>query len=339
MRVRKRANRALILAGAALAVAAVAVALAVTGVFDGDEPATVEEIVARVGPSTALVVSRQDGEDLGNGSGWVLDAREGLVVTNHHVINGGDAFQVAIGRRMRPATVVGTAPCEDLAVLRVGDTGGLTALPLGSQGELRQGRTVVGFPANASLRSNLTSTAGVVSVTRSTYRAPALDVPRYPNVVQTDAAINPGNSGGPLVDLEGRLVGVNSAGFDTAGGRLIQDQGYAIGVDRVKQIVGQLREGRSLAWTGMGFDYPDRQQLRAAGLPAGLLVTGAVPGTPAARAGFDRGQSLLIAVNGTPISNTLQSYCRAVRDAGNSARFTVLDQGRAALRTVRLRLG
>ncbi len=341
VRLRRHANRALLLAGAALAIAIAAVVLAVTGVLGGDDQPTVEAVVARVAPSTALVVTSQDGRGLGTGSAWILDAREGLVVTNHHVINGGERFQVGLNGEMQRATVVGSAPCEDLAVLQIDNREGLRALPLGSQGELRQGRTViaVGYPASASARSNLSSTVGVVSVTRSAFDVEGRDVPRYSNVIQTDAAINPGNSGGPLVDLEGRLVGVNSAGLDFLGGRTIQGQGYAFGVDRVKEIVPQLRRGRSLAWSGLGLEFPDPDQLRRARLPAGLLAVGAAPGSPAARAGLDQGRSLLLAVDGRRVGSTLRGYCRAVRDAGATARFTLLDLvGDRGLRTVRLGL-
>jgi len=340
VRLRKHANRALILAGAALALAIAAVVLAVTGVLGGDDQPTVEGVVAEVAPSTALIVTSQDGRRLGTGSGWVLDAREGLVVTNHHVINGGEGIEVGLNRQMRRATVVGTAPCEDLAVLRIADGEGLRTLPLGSQGDLRQGRTVVavGFPASASARSNLTSTVGVVSVTRSAFDLKGTDVPRYPNVIQTDAAINPGNSGGPLVDLEGRLVGVNSAGLDLLGGRTIQGQGYAIGVDRVKEIVPQLRRGRSLAWSGLGLQFPEPDELRRAGLPEGLLAVGAAPGSPAARAGLDEGESLLLAIDGRRVGTTLRGYCRAVGRAGASAEFTLLDLADRGIRRVRLGL-
>jgi S1-C subfamily serine protease len=143
-------------------------------------------------------------------------------------------------------------------VLRVADASGLRTLPLGSQGDLRQGQTVVavGFPGNSSLSDALTSTVGVVSVVRSAYREPTLDVPNLPNVVQTDAALNPGNSGGPLMNLDGRLVGVNSAGRTlNASGRIIQGQSYAIGVDQVREVIGRLRLGQSQGWYGLGFRY------------------------------------------------------------------------------------
>src|SRR4051794_11573796 len=159
----------------------------------------VQDAVAKVEPSTVLVVPQRDGQPNGNGSGWVYDASRGLIVTNAHVVNDGDSFKVSVGNKLVPAQVVGVAPCDDLAVLKTSQTVGLKSMPLGSQSGLKLGDTVVavGFPQSASADSTLTSTAGVVSVVKTTYSEEALDIPRYANVVQTDAAINPGNSGGP----------------------------------------------------------------------------------------------------------------------------------------------
>jgi len=136
-------------------------------------------------------------------------------------------------------------------------------------------------------------------------------------VIQTDAAINPGNSGGPLFDTRARLVGVNSAGITLLSGRTIQGQGYAIGVDRVKEVLTSLTAGTSIGWTGMAFDYRE-------GAP-GLVVVDAVPGTPADLAGFGDGEILVRTVNGTPLDNSLPSYCDAVAgiDAGQSATFGI----------------
>jgi S1-C subfamily serine protease len=309
----------------------VLVVLLATGVIGGgkDTQAAVESAVRQVTPSTALVQVFHDGERAGTGSGWVLDAAAGLIVTNAHVVNGGTQFRVAVAGHDQQATVVASAPCEDLAVLRAPSGGGMRSLPLApSQSQLRLGQTVVavGFPQSADPAAHLTSTTGSISVTRLEFKEVALDVPQYPNVIQTDVPINPGNSGGPLVDLQGRLVGVNSAGRTSAGGRAIQGQGYAIGVDRVRQIVAQLRGGHSIGWTGMDFEYPSASSLAKEGLPPGLLVTHVVPGSPAQRAGFGKQPILVTAVNGNQLDNTLASYCQAVRGigSGQEATFTVV---------------
>jgi S1-C subfamily serine protease len=314
---RRSVRRATILAGTVLVGLILAVVAIWTGVLGGDSGQTrVEAIVAQAAPSTVLVQAQRGVQRSGNGTGWVLDAREGLIVTNAHVVNAGDSFTVGVGDTLRSARVVSSSPCEDLAVLRVDDPSGLRTLPLGSQRSLRLGESVVavGYPGNASRSDALTSTTGVVSVVRSEYREPALDVPHYPNVVQTDAAVNPGNSGGPLLDLDGRVVGVTSAGRTLSPqGRIIQGQSYAIGVDRVREVVGRLRAGRSTDWYGLGLRHLEARALRQRHLPAGLVVASVTPGTPAARAGVPAGGRLLVtAIGSTPVSNTLVSYCDAV---------------------------
>ena len=266
---------------------------------------------------------------------------QGLIVTNAHVVNAGTEFTVAVNGRQRTARLVGNAPCEDLAVLRVTDTSNLRTLPLGSQEGVKEGETVVavGFPGSLSNRDQLTTTTGVVSVAHTRLSAPEVfDVPLYSNVILTDTAINPGNSGGPLVDLDARLVGVNSAGGSG------QNQNFAIGVDRVKAVTADLREGRSVGWTGMEFTYRTQSvvdQLPSVGLPkdvAGLVITNVVPGTPAAEAGL-RVPALLIAVDGRAIDSRLHSYClRAGQGtSGNSATFRVIEPN--ATRTRDLSIG
>lgn len=340
-------RRAVLLGGGAAALAAVIVVLLLTGVIGGgggDTQAAVEKTVEKVTPSTALIEVIRDGERAGTGSGWVLDGPAGLVVTNAHVINGGTEYKAVVSGKTHAAKVVGAAPCEDLVVLRLdGSAAGLRTLPIGEQSALKLGQTVVavGFPQSASADAHLTSTTGSVSVARLEFKEVALDVPQYPNVIQTDVPINPGNSGGPLVTLEGRLAGVNSAGRTSSGGRAIQGQGFAIGADRVKQVVPQLRAGHSPGWTGMTFDYPSADQLAKEKLPPGLLVTHVVPGTPAARAGFGKQPTLVTAVNGTPIENTLASYCQAVKGlrSGQEAIFTVVRGASPKTEKVRLRFG
>ncbi|MEX2193964.1 MAG: trypsin-like peptidase domain-containing protein [Thermoleophilaceae bacterium] len=329
-------RRLTLVAGAALAFATVAVVLLVTGALsgddDGDGASGVADIVEQVTPSTALITSIRDGQPFAGGTGWVLDAEEGLIVTNYHVVNGGDAFAVAVDGDEQEATIVGAAPCEDLAVLEVDDTDDLVTLPLlEDQDTLRPGQNVVavGFPGSASADSNLTTTTGVVSVVKTEFDETGIDTPHYENVVQTDAAINPGNSGGPLVDGQGRLVGVNTAvrTLDSGGQRIIQGQGYAIGVDRVREITEDLREGDSIAWTGLGLV----SSLTQPNAPTGLIVAGAVPGTAAEDALGDA-QVVVTAIDGTPMDGSLVRYCDAVgdRDSGDEAVFTVTDGSQSA---------
>lgn len=338
----RRASRTGLLAGgAALLAVAVVAGLLVTGVLGGSEDA-VPKVVARVTPSTVLVTTARGGALTGTGSGWVLDAAEGLIVTNGHVVNQGTTFRIAAGGRSRAASVVGVSPCEDLALLRVGDRGGLRTAALAPTGSVRQGESVValGFPADAAPGDSPGSTTGVVSVRSTAFKDPAPDVPAYPAVLQTDTPLNPGNSGGPLVDLDARVVGVNSAARSRGSdGRALQNVNYAITIDHARTALAALRAGRAAAWTGLTFGYPTDQELRDARLPPGLRVTGVIPGTPAAQAGVEPGD-LLAGVDGHAIANTLSSYCELVseRSSGDEVVLALASPGRTSTRSVRLKL-
>ncbi|HEX4717625.1 MAG TPA: protein kinase [Thermoleophilaceae bacterium] len=325
LRIERKLRNLTILAGTATVAIVVLVILLVAGVLGGGSGgANVAAVVDAVGPATAFVKTNQNE----TGSGWVLDAAQGLVVTNGHVINGGQSFQVGVNGKLRHATVVGDAPCEDLAVLKVNPTDGLQTMPLDSQSNVKEGDDVValGYPQSASTDAKLTATAGVVSVAKTQYNEPVPDIPLYPNVIQIDAALNPGNSGGPLVKSGSRrLIGVNSAvRTQNQQGRAIQGQNYAIGVDRVKAVANYLRTGKSLGWMGFNLDYPTAEQLGS--LPAGVKTSSGVAGTPAAAA--VNGKTLLIiGGNGKRISNSLSSYCAAVGNArsGQQVTFTAMD--------------
>jgi S1-C subfamily serine protease len=339
----RRTRRTLFAAGGvAVAAILVLVVLVATGVLGGDDDA-VPEVVARVAPATVLVETRRLGARTGTGSGWVLDAGDGLVVTNAHVVNQGDSFRVVAGGRARPARVRTVAPCEDLALLEVRDRRGLHSAELGSGSSVEQGETVValGYGADAAAGDTVGSTTGVVSVPRTAFRDPAPDVPAYPAVVQTDTALNPGNSGGPLVDLDGRLIGVNSAARTTGSdGRPLQNVNYAITIDRARRVLDGLRGGRSTGWTGLSFGYPTDAELRDAGLPAGVRVTGAIPGTPAARSSIQPGD-LIAGVGGHALASaSLQAYCdlAATYVSGQQMALALAEPGRAATRQVRLRV-
>jgi len=345
IRTRRSVRRAISLAGAGLALVTAGAILLFTGAIRlGDDTSeAVKRVVRGARSGTVLVVAREGSAQVGTGSGWVLDGGRGLIVTNAHVLNGGRVFEVGWGNELQTATVVGMAPCEDLAVLRVPRPRGLRALRMAAQGTLELGETVVavGFPLNASGETTLTSTAGVISVARGSYQEKTLDVPRYPNVVQIDAAFNPGNSGGPLLDLEGRLVGVNSAGRTiTHDGRIVQGQNYAIGVDRVREVVRVLRTGRSLGWSGLSFDYPTAKELARSKGPIGLRIRQVVALSGGDQAGLLRRRGMLLAVNGRRLDNSLASYCDAVEGLGTGRKvmLTVLPPGATKPKAVQIRL-
>lgn len=298
LQLQKGLRRATLLAGAALATTAIVLVLAFTGILTGGRDSGSAEVVAKVRPSTVRVMASVNGQPQSSGTGWALDAQGGMVVTNAHVVAGGTEFEVSLeGEESHAAEVVGVAPCEDLAVLRTDTPAGLQMLPLGDQSSLQQGDRVIaiGFPGSLTEEFNLVTTEGIVSVVRTS-------VEKLPNVIRTDAAINPGNSGGPLVDLNARLVGVN-----TLRGPETQNEGYAIGVDRVREIAPRLSDGHSLAWTGMGLDEVGQ----FAGQPPGIFISNVMPGSPASRARVPS-PAWLSKVNGRAMTNGLVSYCEAV---------------------------
>lgn len=282
---------------------------------------TPADIAAEAKPGTVQVIGQLDGRRVASGSGWVLDAGQGLIVTNHHVVSGASSYTVAVDGRERAARLVATAPCDDLALLRVDDHAAMRALPLGAQADLRQGDQVValGYPVNAASDNSLTITVGVVSVVRTTAEGGRLS-----NVVQTDAAINPGNSGGPLLGRNGQLVGVNTLTLESEDGVPVQNQNYAIGVDRVREVTQVLQRGQSPAWTGLWVEEPsgDSQLERLARQVDALLVLGVAPGTPAEAAGL-RGPMLLTHVDGKRVDGTMTGYCQALSGSHRGERVAM----------------
>jgi S1-C subfamily serine protease len=329
----------------ALAVVALALAVAVAAFAllrsTGDDPGpNVEDVVKAASSGTLRVTTRAAGERA-TGSGWVLDERRGLVVTNFHVVNRGETFTVNLSGAERDAKLVGASPCDDIALLEVADRGGLRALALGRQEDVRQGEPVIaiGYPANGAEGGDLSSTTGVVSVAQTRLRSPNPEAPDFDNVIQTDAAINPGNSGGPLLDEHRRVIGVNTAVLLQAGGVPIQNTGYAIGIDRVREVARDLQHRRSSGWPGFGLLFPTRAQRLAARLPAGVVASGSVPGTPAGRDGIGHEPVLVTAVDGIPVDGTMRSWCETAgtKHSGEDAELTVRDVRTGKSRIVRLR--
>ena len=259
----RRQNRRLqIVTG--VAVVAVLVALGVgiaaaAGVFTGssEKSLDVAALVRKAKPSVVLVnlkVNADIGKALelknnrtGNGSGWVLDADKGEIVTNGHVVNGGQSIAVALpGGHERDAKLVGVNLCQDVALVKVSDTSGLETIPEVRQSELSEGDQVValGFPGTLSPQDNLVTTAGVISVVNSKIGDD------YPDTVQTDAAINPGNSGGPLLNADGKVVGMNTI-TDTQ----TENQAFAIASDHIDRLLPDLRKGIDHGWIGWYIDY------------------------------------------------------------------------------------
>jgi serine protease DegQ len=323
--------------GLGLAALALLVALGVgvlAFVRDGDDDgagraggagAVTDDIVEKARPGTVYVSSSGFGQKSA-GTGVLVDAAEGLVLTNFHVIALGEDLQAGTPQRLDDAEILAAAPCEDLALLEVEGLEGRRAIALGRQDQIEQGDPVValGYPVSASGGESLTSTAGVVSSVDTPLRIPAPDQPRFDNLVQTDAALGAGNSGGPLVGADGRLVGVNTILFTGSAGSPSAEQGYAIGVDRVREVLADFRDGRSRAWFGAGLLTPPPGILQRQELPPGMLVTTAQDGTSAEELRLE--EVLITAIDGKPVKSSLASYCDAAGDveSGDELDVTVI---------------
>lgn len=228
------------------------------------------------------------------GSGVILG--DGIILTNHHVIEGADRIQVALADgRTLDAEILGTDPDTDLAVLRVKGKG-LPGIGVGDSRSIRVGDVVLAIGNPFGIGQTVTQ--GIISATGRN----KLGINTYENFIQTDAAINPGNSGGALVDAHGRLIGINTAIFSKSGGS--QGIGFAIPVDLAMNIKDQiLKNGRVVrGWLGLSgqnmtpalaktFDLKDTQ---------GVLITSVLRNGPADEAGLNPGD-IITSFKGTEV--------------------------------------
>jgi len=226
----------------------------------------------------------------GLGTGFVLDAKQGLIVTNNHVIERASEIVVQLAdRREFPAGVVGRDALLDIAILKIPEPAPSQAT-LGDSDDLEVGDWVIAIGNPLGLSN--TVTAGVVSAMGRSSWDMRGEIPGYADFIQTDASINPGNSGGPLLDTEGRVVGINTA--IVKGGQGI---GFAIPVNMLKEVRTQLIDtGRiTRSWMGILISPVDDPAAKKLGMsaPRGALVGDVVQGGPAHKAGFQAGDAIL----------------------------------------------
>jgi Do/DeqQ family serine protease len=266
------------------------------------------------------------------GSGVIVDAAKGHVITNHHVVDGADEITVTLrDQRAFTAEVIGRDPEADIALLRI-PAEDLGSLPLADSDGLRVGDFVVAIGNPFGL--NQTVTYGIVSALGRT----GLGIEGYENFIQTDASINPGNSGGALVTTDGRLIGINTAIVGPNGGNV--GIGFAIPSNMASAITAQLAEHGEVQRGELGVMIQDLTPdlARAFDLPVGggAVIARVLPGSAAEQAGLQAGD-IVTAVNDQPVANGA-----ALRNAiglqrlGSEVRLSLVRDGKKRSRTVRI---
>jgi putative serine protease PepD len=282
----------------------------ITPVTTSDGGLDIQGILAKVQPSVVTIEIEQTtsrGLFEGAGSGIVL-SDDGLVLTNAHVIGSISEISVILSDGSEhTATLVGSSPDDDLAVIQLEGVEGLTPAELGSSDDLRVGDELIAIGNALNLGGEPTVTRGIVSALERDLSAGGI---RLEGLIQTDAAINPGNSGGPLVNAAGQVIGVNTAIVADA-----QNLGFAIAIDHARPIIDELRTGGGEVTPDQAFlgvssaeleDLPDdvRENFEVEG-DDGAFVTEVVPGSAAEDAGLEIGD-VIVAIDGEEITESSQ---------------------------------
>ncbi len=260
------------------------------------------------------------------GSGFIID-KEGFIVTNNHVVEGADQIKVRLANEKEyEATVVGRDPKTDLALIKIEGAKDLVPLPVGDSDAQEVGTWVVAIGSPFGLEQ--TVTAGIVSA-----KGRIIGSGPYDDFVQTDASINPGNSGGPLINMNGEVIGINTA--IVASGQGI---GFAIPINMAKDIIAQLKSKGEVTrgWMGVGIQdlTPELAEYYKVKGETGVLVTQIFEGDPADKAGI-KANDIITAVNGEPVTSSRELSRRiAALGVGQKAKITIMRDGREKTVTV-----
>ncbi len=266
------------------------------------------------------------------GSGVIVDAARGYVLTNHHVIDKATEIAVTLKDRRRfTARLVGSDPPTDIALLKI-DAEGLTELPFGESDALRVGEYVLAIGNPFGLGQTVTS--GIVSALGRS----GLRIHGYEDFIQTDASINPGNSGGALVDLRGTLVGINTAIIGPAGGNV--GIGFAVPAKMARSVMDQLVRHGEVRRGYLGVTVqdvtPDIADALGLDRADGALVVEVAAGSPAARAGV-RSRDIILAFAGEEVAGASDLRLKVgLTPAGETVELRILREGR--IRAVRARV-
>ncbi|WP_199700739.1 S1C family serine protease, partial [Jiangella rhizosphaerae] len=308
---------------------------------DGGQQASdltgVSAVAADVLPSVVSITAQsQFGQAGGTG---VIISSDGEIVTNNHVVESvgqGGTVQVTFSDgTTADAEVIGTDPLTDLAVIKAQDVSGLQPAELGNSGDLAVGQQVVAIGSPLGLDGTVTS--GIVSALNRPMAAssdgqPQAGVNSVIDAIQTDAPINPGNSGGPLVNMDGQVVGINSAILTTGSGNGSIGLGFSIPIDQAKPIIEELRQGQEATHAQIGVGVNDAQQ----GDVRGALIAQVNPGSPGEEAGLQEGD--VVTHVGDRVVSDATSLIAAVRShrPGDEIELTYVRDGQEQTTTVTL---
>jgi serine protease DegQ len=266
------------------------------------------------------------------GSGVIVDAAKGYILTNNHVVGGADDITVTLqdGRNFK-GTLVGTDPATDVAVVKI-NADHLEALPIADSSTLRVGDFVVAVGDPFGLGQTVTS--GIVSALGRS----GLGGSSFQNMIQTDASINPGNSGGALVNLRGELIGINTMILSPSGGNV--GIGFAIPTKIASNVMQQLITSGTVSRGNLGMQTqditPNIAKLLGLKDNNGAVVTRVLPGSPADRAGLQVGD-VVTALNGASLQNADQlNNAEGLLPANSTVKLTVLRNGNTRQITAQL---
>ena len=271
-------------------------------------------------------------ETQATGSGVIVDAAQGYVMTNAHVVENASNIEVTTkDNRRLTAKLIGRDADTDIAVLQI-PANGLTAVPIGDSDRLQVGDFVLAIGNPFGLGQTVTS--GIVSALGRS----GLGIEGYEDFIQTDASINPGNSGGPLVDLQGRVVGINTAILAPGGGNI--GIGFAVPINMARQVMDQLVNYGEIKRGRIGVAIqdltPDLAQALGTRHTQGAVIARVEPGSPAERAGL-RTNDLVVAINGAPMRSGTELRNRVgLSRIGDEVELTVERGGTERNVTVRV---
>jgi serine protease DegQ len=267
--------------------------------------------------------SDQPSSSLGSG---VIVSPQGIILTNHHVIEGADEIEVAFtDGRKRNAKLIGSDPETDIAVLKIDATDLPSPFTLGKMESVQVGDVVLAIGNPFGVGQTVTS--GIVSALGRNQ----LGINTFENFIQTDAAINPGNSGGALVDTKGNLIGINTAIYSRSGGNM--GIGFAIPINTAKQVMESILTSGSVTrgWIGVEPQNLSRELAESLNIPkntAGALISGVLEGGPADKAGMKPGD-VLTQVNGQAVNDVVTLLNRIAQTSpGDEVKISLLRKGK-----------